>query len=201
MSFCSLKRLSEEEAAEGQSELRPISLDPPGPSIPIALHTTMGPCPPPGEAAASCALYPSAYTAPSNTAVNGQAKPSCASGPLPGPSSPGVPGSLTYSCSPSSALCQQQGCQGPRHLKEQSLFTLSLLSLFSSRQGAERHQTRCHQMSAPRSLHTYLSCIYQLAYCPAPAHFLSPTTLSQILEEGLADKECPTDRRSQHCCS
>lgn len=65
MSFCSLKRLSEEEAAEGQSELRPISLDPPGPSIPIALHTTMGPCPPPGEAAASCALYPSAYTAPS----------------------------------------------------------------------------------------------------------------------------------------
>lgn len=49
MSFCCLKRLSEEEAAEGQSELRPISLDPPGPSIPIALHTTMGPCPPPGR--------------------------------------------------------------------------------------------------------------------------------------------------------
>lgn len=46
-------------------------------------------------------------------------------------------------------------------------------------------------MSAPQSLPTYLSCIYQLAYCPAPAHFLSPTTLSQILEEGLADISVP----------
>ena len=198
MSFCCLKRLPEEEAAEGQSELRPISPDPPGPSIPIALHAGYEALSTPRGGCNLLRPLPFCLHCPSHTAVSGQAKSTCASGPLPRPSSPGVLVSLTYSRSPASAPRVQQGCQGPRHLKN-NLYSLPPSSpCFSSRQGAECHQTRCQ---FPPRLPTYLSCIYQLAYCPAPAHFLSPTTLSQILEDSLADKVCPTDRSSQHRCS
>lgn len=169
MSFCCLKRLPEEEAAEGQSELRSISPDPPGPSIPIALHASYGALSTPRGGCNLLRPLPFCSHCSSHMTVSGQAKPTCASGPLPGPSSPGVPGSLIYSHSPSSALPLQQGCRGLHHLKEQSLLTPSLLSLlfFPTRRKAPPDQMS-PDVSSPH-LHTYLSCIYQLAYCPAPA--------------------------------
>lgn len=159
----------------------------------------MGPCPPPGEAAISCALYPSTYTAPATQLSVDRPSPHVPQGLCPD-LLPQVSWShsLTHAVHPQRPMCSKAA---KRHLKN-NLYSLPPSSpCFSSRQGAERHQTRCHQMSVPPHLPTYLSCIYQLAYCPAPAHFLSTTTLSQILEESLADKVCPTDRSSQYCCS
>ena len=162
MSFCCLKCLTEEEAAEGQSGLRSISPDPPGPSIPIALHASYGALSTPGGGCNLLRPLPFCSHCSSHMTVSGQAKPTGASGPLPGPSSPGVPGSRIYSRSPSSGLPLQQGCQGPHHLKEQSLLTPSLLALlFFPRQEAKHHQTRCHQMLVPP---TYLP-IMHLSTC------------------------------------
>lgn len=162
MSFCCLKCLTEEEAAEGQSGLRSISPDPPGPSIPIAVHASYGALSTPGGGCNLLRPLPFCSHCSSHMTVSGQAKPTGASGPLPRPSSPGVPGSLIYSRSPSSGLPLQQGCQGPHHLKEQSLLTPSLLSLlFFPRQDAKHHQTRCHQMLVPP---TYLP-IMHLSTC------------------------------------
>lgn len=121
VSFCCLKHLPEEEAAEQQSELRPISPDPPGPSIPIALHACYGALSTPRGGCNLLRPLPFYLHCSSHTAVRGQAKPTCASGPLPRPSSPGVLVSLTHSRSPSSAPHVQQGCKTP--LKEQSLLT------------------------------------------------------------------------------
>ena len=97
MSFCCLKHLPEEEAAEQQSELRPISPDPPGPSIPIALHACYGALSTPRGGCNLLRPLPFYLHCSSHTAVSGQAKPTCASGPLPRPSSPGVLVSLTHS--------------------------------------------------------------------------------------------------------
>ena len=169
VSFCCLKRLPEEEAAEGQSELRSISPDPPGPSIPIALHAGYEALSTPRGGCSLLRPLPFCLHCPSHTAVSGQAKSTCASGPLPRPSSPGVLVSLTYSRSPSSAPRVQQGCQGPRHLKN-NLYSLPPSSpCFSSRQGAECHQTRCQFPLPPTYLPImHLSTCLLSSPCPLP---------------------------------
>ena len=130
----------------------------------------MGPC----LARGGCNLLrplPFCSHCSSHMTVSGQAKPTGASGPPPGPSSPGVPGSLIYSHSPSSGLPLQQGYRGPHHLKEQSRLTPSLLSLFFfPRLGAKHHQTRCHQMLVPPTyLPTYHASINLLTVQPLPS--------------------------------
>lgn len=171
VSFCCLKHLPEEEAAEQQSELRPISPDPPGPSIPIALHACYGALSTPRGGCNLLRPLPFYLHCSSHTAVRGQAKPTCASGPLPRPSSPGVLVSLTHSRSPSSAPHVQQGCKTP--LKEQSLLTPSLVSLlfFPTRHRAPPDQMSPDVSSPPP---TYLP-IMHLSTCllssPCPLPF------------------------------
>lgn len=109
--------------------------------------------------------------------------PRCPQEPL-DPATPGCPRLLT--CQPQVVLSSVSSKAARGHVIKNNLYSLSLLSLFSSQtKGWSAHQTDVCPDVSSHSLHACLSASHQLAYCPSscPLPFTHHSE-SQILERG-----------------